>query len=73
MECWNDGKTEDRSQNTAHAPAAGAASLIEQKTSKKNIAYRRKEPFEILRFDILLFCGSLFRPGEASYKHILCS
>jgi hypothetical protein len=33
-----------------------------------NVECRRKEPFEILRFDILLFCGSLFRQGEVSYK-----
>jgi hypothetical protein len=33
-----------------------------------NIECRRKPPFEILRFDILLFCGSLSRPGEVSYK-----
>jgi hypothetical protein len=28
----------------------------------------KEKPFEILRFDILLFCGSLFRTGEVSYK-----
>jgi hypothetical protein len=33
-----------------------------------NVECRRKEPFEILRFDILLFCGWLFRQGEVSYK-----
>jgi len=34
----------------------------------RNVECRRKRPFEILRFDILLCCGSLFRPGEVSYK-----
>jgi len=28
----------------------------------------KEKPFEILRFDILLFCGSLFRLDEVSYK-----
>jgi hypothetical protein len=34
---------------------------------KKRLS-QTKRPFEILRFDILLFCGSLFRPGEISNK-----
>jgi hypothetical protein len=28
----------------------------------------KEKTFEILRFDILLFCGSLSRPGEVSHK-----
>jgi len=28
----------------------------------------KAKPFEILRFDILLFCGSLFWLDEVSYK-----
>jgi len=31
---------------------------------------RRKKPFEILRFDILLFFGSLFCPSEVSYNDL---
>jgi hypothetical protein len=55
--------------------ATKASSLSEQESSRKNIEYRimnveyrRKQPFEILRFDILLFCGSLFRPGEVPHR-----
>jgi hypothetical protein len=36
---------------------------------KKRLS-QTKPPFEILRFDILLFFGSLFRPGEVSYKRL---
>ena len=49
-----------------------------------NIEYRRKvfvyftkkteskePPFEILLFDILPFCGSLFRSGDVSYKETM--
>jgi hypothetical protein len=56
-------------QNPAEPLAADAASLIQNETSKENIECRRKEHFEILRFDILLFCGSQFLPGEVSYKN----
>jgi hypothetical protein len=51
--------------------------LIEQETLKKEYRISNNEcrmskegnhTFEILRFDILLFCGSLFRAGEVSYK-----
>jgi hypothetical protein len=40
--------------------------------AKKRLS-QTKRPFEILRFDILLFCGSLFRPGEVSYKNTVAS
>jgi hypothetical protein len=35
---------------------------------KREYRMSKEKPFGILRFDILLFCGSLFRTGEVSYK-----
>jgi hypothetical protein len=65
-------------ENTEDSLAAGRPGGHFDRTvnfKKTNIEYRilnnecrRKPPFEILRFDILLFCGSLSRPGEVSYK-----
>jgi len=62
-------------QNAAYPLAAEAASLIEKEILEReyrimNVECRREKPFKILRFDILLFCGLLFRPGEVSYKRM---
>jgi hypothetical protein len=32
------------------------------------VSKEENHTFEIVRFDILLFCGSLLRAGEVSYK-----
>jgi hypothetical protein len=41
----------------------------EYRISNNECRMSKEKPFEILRFDILLFCGSLFRTGEVSYKN----
>jgi hypothetical protein len=40
----------------------------EYRISNNECRMSKAKPFEILRFDILLFCGSLFWLDEVSYK-----